>query len=233
MLGETHSERKGRGNKIIGKIVPHRGEMTLDNYSVQVQKLAIHHTNIFVNDKKSGRTRRDAIANDMPKHCRSVTDMEKWALSQYMNCFALDLSTLVSAGLQVEGALVLQPPPVASDAADFLAVVIWRRVRKRGNRRIDAVALDAVEEGRIFLYNYRQRSIPLPAPLTNPRTRVNSVRTPLYARLNTWLPKMGPISQPAASMPSVLSPISIMGSKPPSCSDRTASYPLLIMKVSP
>lgn len=64
-------------------------------------------------------------------------------------------------------------------------------------------------------------------------TLVNSVITPRYARLNTWFPKIGPISHPAASMPKVLSPISIIGSKPPSCSDSTASYPLLIMYESP
>jgi hypothetical protein len=57
----------------------------------------------------------------------------------------------------------------------------------------------------------------------NVLTAVNSFSTPRYARLNTWFPNTGPISQPAASMPSVLKPISIMGSKPPSCSDSAAS----------
>lgn len=64
----------------------------------------------------------------------------------------LDPPALVSAGLQVEGTLVLQPSPVASDAADLLAVVVWRGVGERGDGGIDAVALYAVEEGRVFLF---------------------------------------------------------------------------------
>ena len=63
----------------------------------------------------------------------------------------LDLTALVAARLQVEGALVLQPPPVSSNATNLLAVVIRWRVGQRGRGRIDAVALDAVEEGGIFL----------------------------------------------------------------------------------
>ncbi len=59
--------------------------------------------------------------------------------------------------------------------------------------------------------------------LANSLTSVKSFRTPLYAKLNTWLPKIGPISHPAANIPSVLNPISIIGSKPPSCSDNTES----------
>lgn len=53
--------------------------------------------------------------------------------------------------LQVERALVLQPPPVACHAADFLAVVVWRWVCEGGDGGVDAVALDAVEEGGVFL----------------------------------------------------------------------------------
>ena len=67
----------------------------------------------------------------------------------YLLCYSsqgLNLPTLVSAGLQIEGTLVLQPSPVASDAADFLTVVVWRGVGERGDGRIDAVTLYAVEE---------------------------------------------------------------------------------------
>jgi len=53
--------------------------------------------------------------------------------------------------LAVEGTLVLQPPPVSSNATNLLAVVIRWWVGQRGRGRIDAVALDAVEEGGIFL----------------------------------------------------------------------------------
>jgi len=66
----------------------------------------------------------------------------------------LDLSPLVPSCLEVEGALVLQPPPVTCDTADLLAVVVWRRVCEGGDRRVDAVALDAVEEGGVFLFVY-------------------------------------------------------------------------------
>lgn len=59
----------------------------------------------------------------------------------------LNLSALVAARLQVEGALVLQPPPVTGDAADLLTVVVWRGVREGGDGGVDAVALDAAEEG--------------------------------------------------------------------------------------
>ena len=57
----------------------------------------------------------------------------------------------VSTSLQIESALVLQPPSVAGDAANLLAVIIWWRVCERGSCGIDAVALDAIEEGRVFL----------------------------------------------------------------------------------
>jgi len=66
----------------------------------------------------------------------------------------LDLTALVAARLQVEGALVLQPPPVAGDAADLLAVVVGRGVREGGDGGVDAVALDAAEEGGIFLHRH-------------------------------------------------------------------------------
>lgn len=64
----------------------------------------------------------------------------------------LDLAPLVPSCLEVEGALVLQPPPVARDTADFLAVIVWRGICEGGDRRVDAVALDAVEEGGVFLF---------------------------------------------------------------------------------
>lgn len=57
----------------------------------------------------------------------------------------------MTARLQVEGALVLQPPPVARDATDLLAVVVGRGVGEGGDRGVDAVALDAVEEAGVFL----------------------------------------------------------------------------------
>jgi len=62
------------------------------------------------------------------------------------------LSASVPAGLEVESSLVLEPPPVASDAANLLAIVVWRRVRERGCGGVNSVALDAVEEARVFLF---------------------------------------------------------------------------------
>ena len=61
------------------------------------------------------------------------------------------LGSLVPAGLEVESALVLQPPPVAGYTTNLLAIVVRRRVRQRRGSRIDTVALDTVEEGRVFL----------------------------------------------------------------------------------
>jgi hypothetical protein len=133
----------------------------------------------------------------------------------------LDATTLVPSRLEVEGALVLQPPPVAGDASNLLAVVIRGRVRKRRSSRVHAVALDAVEEGGIFLLVHQYTGV---ISLTNAQlTLPNSAITPRYARLKTWLPKMGPMSQPTANMPTVLIPMSITGSKPPSCADKTES----------
>jgi hypothetical protein len=65
----------------------------------------------------------------------------------------------VSSRLEVEGALVLQPPPVASHATNLLAVVIRGRVRKRRSSGVDAVALDAVEEGGIFLLVHQYQRV--------------------------------------------------------------------------
>ena len=53
----------------------------------------------------------------------------------------------VPARLEVEGTLVLQPPPVSSHATNLLAVVVRWGVRERRGSRVDAVTLDAVEEG--------------------------------------------------------------------------------------
>ena len=85
--------------------------------------------------------------------------MESWwvVLPVYIPAFesnqahSLDLSTLVPACLQVEGTLILQPPPVAGHAANLLTVVVWRRICERGDGRINTVTLDAVKEGRVFL----------------------------------------------------------------------------------
>lgn len=53
----------------------------------------------------------------------------------------------VSACLEVEGTLVLQPPSVSSNTTNLLAVVVRWGVRERRGSRVDAVTLDAVEEG--------------------------------------------------------------------------------------
>ena len=66
---------------------------------------------------------------------------------------SLDLPTLVSARLQVEGALILQPSPIAGHAANLLAIVVWGRVCKRRDRWVNTVTLDTVEEARVFLYS--------------------------------------------------------------------------------
>lgn len=95
----------------------------------------------------------------MLKRCRSVTNRKVVvlppvcvpALRLFQRSGALELSALVSACLQVESALVLQPSPVAGHAANLLAVVVWRWVGEGRDGRIDAVTLDAVEKGRVFL----------------------------------------------------------------------------------
>lgn len=61
------------------------------------------------------------------------------------------LGALVPARFEIEGALVLQPPPISSHTANLLAIVIRGRIGQRRCGRIDTVAFDAVEKGRVFL----------------------------------------------------------------------------------
>lgn len=56
------------------------------------------------------------------------------------------LASSVPAGLKVEGALVLQPPAVSSDATNLLTVVVWWRVGQGRGRGVNPMALDTVEE---------------------------------------------------------------------------------------
>ena len=65
----------------------------------------------------------------------------------------------MSSSLQVEGALVLQPSPVAGHTANLLTIVVWRGVCKRRDGGVDTVTLDAVEEGRIFLYDGQYQAL--------------------------------------------------------------------------
>jgi hypothetical protein len=132
------------------------------------------------------------------------------------------LAASVPSRLEVEGTLVLQPPPIPRYTANLLAIVVWRRVRKGRGGRVDSVSLDAAKETGIFLCGC-QSSHPHVHPRTKQPTAVNSASTPRYARLKTWLPKMGPTSHPTAIMPNVLSPINMNGSRPPSCTDSVAS----------
>jgi hypothetical protein len=74
-----------------------------------------------------------------------------YPINKMPRSFLQSLGCAVPSRLEVEGTLVLQPPPVSSNATNLLAVVIRWRVGQRGRGRIDAVALDAVEEGGIFL----------------------------------------------------------------------------------
>lgn len=69
-----------------------------------------------------------------------------------MSLLLRQLSASVSAGLEVESSLVLEPSPVASHAANLLTVVVWWRVREGGCSGVNSVALDAVEEARVFLF---------------------------------------------------------------------------------
>jgi hypothetical protein len=144
----------------------------------------------------------------------------------YASCLCRLACSSVPAGLEVEGTLVLQPPPVPGHAANLLAIVIRGRICKGGSSRVNPVALDAVEEARIFL-SKRQYSFAMklqcPVSWAARLTAVNSASTPRYARLKTWLPNMGPISHPTAIMPNVLNPISMNGSRPPSWADSVAS----------
>lgn len=73
-----------------------------------------------------------------------------YPINKMPRSFLQSLGCAVPSRLEVEGTLVLQPPPVSSNATNLLAVVIRWRVGQRGRGRIDAVALDAVEEGGIF-----------------------------------------------------------------------------------
>lgn len=56
----------------------------------------------------------------------------------------------VPAGLEVESALVLQPPTVSGHTTDLLAVVVWWWVGKGRGCGVDSVALDAVEEAGVL-----------------------------------------------------------------------------------
>ena len=53
--------------------------------------------------------------------------------------------------LQVERPLVLEPPPVVTDAADLLSIVVRDRVAVRARCRVDPVLLDALEEFLLLL----------------------------------------------------------------------------------
>ena len=70
-----------------------------------------------------------------------------YPINKMPRSFLQSLGCAVPSRLEVEGTLVLQPPPVTGDAADLLAVVVWRGVREGGDGGVDAVALDAAEEG--------------------------------------------------------------------------------------
>lgn len=61
------------------------------------------------------------------------------------------LASSVSAGLEVEGALVLQPPAVSSYATDLLAIVVWWWIGQGRRRGVNSMALDTVEEARVLL----------------------------------------------------------------------------------
>jgi hypothetical protein len=58
----------------------------------------------------------------------------------------------VSRLLPVVSSLIFQPLTIALHTADFFAVVVWNGVRDRIGRRVNAEALDAVEEFFLFLY---------------------------------------------------------------------------------
>jgi hypothetical protein len=86
------------------------------------------------------------------------------------------LAASVPSRLQVEGTLVLQPPPVSCYTADLLAVVVRRRVRKGRGGRVNSVSLDAAEEARVFLHGC-QSSHSLAHVHAEQLTAVNSAST--------------------------------------------------------
>jgi hypothetical protein len=156
----------------------------------------------------------------------STHDVTYTGKRSYASCLCRLACSSVPASLKVESTLVLQPPSVPGHAANLLAVVVRGRVCKGRRSRVNSVALDAVKETRVFLsrcqYSFvtkLQRPISRAARLT----AVNSASTPRYAKLKTWLPKMGPINHPTAIMPNVLNPISMNGSRPPSWAESVAS----------
>lgn len=85
--------------------------------------------------------------------------VEKSKVAKNRSCFPIffdfGLSFLlgcVRASLELERALVLQPPSVVCDAANLLAVVVGHGVVHVGRGRVDAVRFDAVEEFALLLY---------------------------------------------------------------------------------
>lgn len=134
----------------------------------------------------------------------------------------------------VEGALILQPAPVAGHTADLLTIVIRYRIVHGGRSRVCTVTLDVSVKSLFFLSRCQLpvhvvRVSPMPGGMTwqiavaetvrerNPLTLANSGATELFHTLKKAVPKNGPMSQPTPPTAINDPPMTNMGSSPVIC----------------
>jgi len=87
--------------------------------------------------------------------------------------------------LLVERPLILQPPPVAGNTRDLLAIVIRHWVLHRRRRRVNSVLFDPLEEVSFLLFTMSASlafppSTPSDSPLTYHDSPISSARQTAY-----------------------------------------------------